>query len=157
MISWCGYQHGRISCCCLLFFFFFNNCNPNGISAMGNSGCLPRGKASYDRDAIQSMVHAVCFSVSIIHWTLTWTTGAHRCKCMRLHTVKYRHGKRVHWNLTPGEKSLAALGNRICIGSVLLFSSTNWATTPPLPLCSSLCISWYNIFGCVQSGDDDTI
>ena len=26
--------------------FFFHNCSLNGISPMGNSGCLPRGKPS---------------------------------------------------------------------------------------------------------------
>ena len=34
------------------------------------------GKASYDSHVTQPTVHAWCFNISIIHQTLTWTTGS---------------------------------------------------------------------------------
>ena len=52
-----------------------------------------------------------------------------------MHTIS--HGsvrtlqESLHWKLTVAEKSLAAPGNRICVGSVLFWCSTNWATSPP--------------------------
>ena len=36
----------------------------------------------------------------------------------------------LHWKLTPGEKFLAAPGNRTCVGSVPVRCSANWATSP---------------------------
>ena len=35
--------------------------------------------------ATQPMVHAGCFSVSIIHQTLTWTTGSLKCARLLMH------------------------------------------------------------------------
>ena len=40
-----------------------------------NFGLLSLGKACCDSHATQPTVHAMCISVSIIHPTLTWTTG----------------------------------------------------------------------------------
>ena len=52
---------------------------------------------------------------------------------MRLHTRVYGHRKEtLHWKLTVGEKSLAAPGNRTCVGSVPVRCSTNWSTSPPI-------------------------
>ena len=51
---------------------------PIWISAMGNSGFFSRGKpaASESRYPSYGTVHAGCFSVSIIHRSLTWTAGS---------------------------------------------------------------------------------
>ena len=39
--------------------------------------------------ATQPTVHAGCFSVSIIHPTLTWTTGSLMCTQMLMHAVAH--------------------------------------------------------------------
>ena len=44
--------------------------------------------------ATQLRVHVECFSVSIIHRTLPWTTGSLTSAQMRLHTGVYGHRKR---------------------------------------------------------------
>ena len=54
---------------------------------MGNSGCFPRGKP-----ATQSTVHARCFSVSIIHLTLTRTMGSLTCTQMLRHAAAQAWG-----------------------------------------------------------------
>ena len=49
--------------------------------------------------ATKPTVHAGCFSVSIIHRTLTWTTGSLTCERIlvpAIDTGVYRHRKRVH-------------------------------------------------------------
>ena len=45
--------------------------------------------------ATQRTVHAGCFSVSIIHRTLTWTTGSLTCSQMFMHAIAHR-GIRTH-------------------------------------------------------------
>ena len=68
---------------------------PNGISPMGNSGCFLRGKPAATELRYQTYVHAGCFSVSIIHQTLTWTTGSLMCTQMQMTVI-------AHWGLgTP--------------------------------------------------------
>ena len=57
--------------------------------------CSP-GKASCDRVALPNLrtVHAGCLSVSIIHRTLTWTTGSLTCTQMLMHAIA--HGERTY-------------------------------------------------------------
>ena len=55
---------------------------PSGISPMGSSGCLPCESQLQQRHTTQPTVHAGCFSVSIIHQTLTWTMGSLTCAQM---------------------------------------------------------------------------
>ena len=50
---------------------------PSGISPIGNAGCLPRESKLQQSCATQSMSYAGCFSIFIVHWTLTWTTGSY--------------------------------------------------------------------------------
>ena len=38
----------------------------------------------------QPIVHAWCFSVSIIYQTLTWTTGSLTCAQMLMHAIAHR-------------------------------------------------------------------
>ena len=52
---------------------------PNGISPMRNSGAFFGESQMRQSRATQPRVHAGCFSVSIIHRTLTWTTGSLTC------------------------------------------------------------------------------
>ena len=39
-----------------------------------------------------SKVHAGCFHVSVIHWTLTWTMGSLTCLCDNSYACIYTHG-----------------------------------------------------------------
>ena len=39
--------------------------------------------------ATQPRVHAGCFSVSIVHRTLTWTTGSLTCAQMKMHAIAH--------------------------------------------------------------------
>ena len=85
--------------------------------------------------ATQPTVHAGCFSVSVIHRTLTWTTGSLKCTQMLMHAIA--HGgvrtplESVQWKWSLGERSLATLRNRTCVGDVRVRHSANWATSPP--------------------------
>ena len=85
--------------------------------------------------ATRPTVPAGCFSLSISHRTLTWSTGSsnvrtnvNACGCTRGCTDARQS---LHWKLTLGEKSLAVPGNRICLSGVPVRRSTNWATSPP--------------------------
>ena len=69
----------------LLFFFFFYFLQlycPSGISPMGNSDAFPWESQLRQSRATQSTVHPGCFSVSIIHRTLTWTAESLTCAQM---------------------------------------------------------------------------
>ena len=73
-----------------------------GISPMGNSGRFPPGKSQLRQSrATQPQLHAGCFSVSIIHRTLTRTTGSLTCAQMLMHAIA--HGR---WTDTIEESVL---------------------------------------------------
>ena len=55
----------------------------------GKFGLLSLGKASCDSRATQPTVHAGCFSISIIHGTLTWITGSLMCAQMLMHVIAH--------------------------------------------------------------------
>ena len=83
-------QHGlSINCCIYIynmehpnffacFILFIQLYRLNGISPTGNMGYLSWGKPAATRVTLPSLL-AGCFSVSIIHWTPTWTTGSLTC------------------------------------------------------------------------------
>ena len=124
-----------------LLFTFFKNfflqlyC-PNGMSLMGNSGCSPRGKPAATESRYPTTVHGGCFSVSIIHRTLTWTTGYLPCAQTLMHAIAHRGARTpqesLHWKLTLGEKSLAAPGNRTCVSGVPVRCSNQMSYIPIL-------------------------
>ena len=61
---------------------------------MGNSGCF-RGESQLKQGRVtQPTAHAGCFSIYIIHRTLTRTTGSLTCAQMLMHAVA--HGVRTH-------------------------------------------------------------
>ena len=83
----------------------------------------------------QPTVHAGCFSVSIIHWTLTWTTGSLTCTQMLLHAIAHR----VVWTHITEPALKVDSGRKIPFHtrgiepvSVAWWSDalTNWATSP---------------------------
>ena len=67
------------------------------IVPMENSGCFffPGESQLRQSRATQPKVHAGCFSVSIIHRTLTWTTGSLVCAQMLMHAIAHQ-GVRTH-------------------------------------------------------------
>ena len=74
---------------CICFLHLRLYC-PVGISLMGNWGCFPGESQLRQSRATQPTVHAGCFSVSIIHRTLTWTTGSLTCAQMLMHAIAHR-------------------------------------------------------------------
>ena len=52
-------------------------------------GLPSQGKASRDSRATKPTAHAGCFSVSIIHRTLTSTTGSLTCTQMKIHAIAH--------------------------------------------------------------------
>ena len=98
---------------------------------------FPRESQLQQSHATQPMGHARCFSVSIIHQTLTWTTGSLTCTQMLMHVIAHVgvwtpiRQSALKLKLTLGEKSLAAPGDRTCVSSMPVRFSTNWATSPP--------------------------
>ena len=67
-------------CCC--FVYFLQLYCLNGIFPMGNSAAFPVESQLRQGRTTQPTVHAGCLSVSIIHRTLTWTTGSLTCTHM---------------------------------------------------------------------------
>ena len=67
----------------LCFLYFVHFVVPMGISSMRNLGCFPQGKPAATESRYPTLinykVHAGSFRVSIIHQTLTWTTGSVMC------------------------------------------------------------------------------
>ena len=69
--------------------------------------------------ATQPTAHAGCFSVSIIHQTLTRTTGSLTCRQMLMHVIAHRdvrpHVREFALKVALGEKLFTALGNQTCL------------------------------------------
>ena len=63
---------------------------PIGISPMWNSGCFHRESQLRQIRATQPILHVGCFSVSIIHQTLTWTKESLTCTHMLKHVIAHR-------------------------------------------------------------------
>ena len=104
--------------------------------SLGKFVFFPRGSQLWQSRATQSTVHAGCSSVSIIHRTLTWTTGSLTCEHMLTHAIAHG-GVRTHvrestLKVDSGEnkkKSFAAPGNR-CVSSVSVWCSNQLSYTP---------------------------
>ena len=56
------------------FFFFYNCTVPFGFLPWGIRVAFPGESQLGQSRATQPTVHAGCFSVSVLHRTLTWTT-----------------------------------------------------------------------------------
>ena len=81
------------------FFSFFYNCIVSMGFLQGKSVVLPAESQLQQSRVTQPWVHAGCLSVSIIHRTLTWTTGSSVCAQMLMHAVA--HGKTIPKSDTP--------------------------------------------------------
>ena len=62
------------------------------------------------------------------HGIFNVRTDVNACDCTQ---GAWASWESLHWKLTLERKSLAAPGNRTCVGGVLARCSTNWATSPP--------------------------
>ena len=124
-------------CHCTFFFklYFVQLYSPSGISPMENSGCFPWGKPA----ATVALPNLLCMLGVIVfpHSTelLTWTTEFLTCAQMLMQAIAprgvYGHTSgSLHWKLTVGEKSLAALGNRTCVSGVMVRCSNQLSYIP---------------------------
>ena len=113
-----------------LFFFFFNNCIvPLGFLPWEIRVAFPEESQLLPSRATQPTGHIGWFSVSIIHRTLTWTTGSLTCVQMLMRT-------RVCTERWLGEKSHAAPVSAVCRSDASLselhphpyfdFQTSNW-------------------------------
>ena len=95
MVSLSGRYHILLS----FFFFFFltlYNCIvPMGFIQWEIRVAFPGESQLRQSRATQTMVHAGCFSVFIIHRTLTWTTGSLTCAQILMHAIAHG-GVRTH-------------------------------------------------------------
>ena len=90
------------------FTLLFYNCIvPMGFLPRETRAAFPEESELQQRCATQPMVHAGCFSVSIIHQTLTQTTGSLTCAKMLMHAIAHR-GVGTPWESAlkadPGRK-----------------------------------------------------
>ena len=74
-----------------LFFGLFSNCIvPMGFLPCEIRGAFPGESQLQQSRAAQPRVHAGCFSVSITHGTVAWTTGSLTCAKMLMHAIAHR-------------------------------------------------------------------
>ena len=72
------------------FFFFFTTVLSQWDFSCGKFGLLSLGKASCDRVTLPNLRCMLgVVSVSIIHRTLTWTTGSLTCAQMLMHAIAH--------------------------------------------------------------------
>ena len=74
----------------LLFFSFYNCIVPVGFLLWAIRVAFPGDSQLRQSRATQPSVHAGCFSVSVIHRTLTWTTRSLRCAQTLMHSGAHR-------------------------------------------------------------------
>ena len=95
---WIVNVRNDMSACCAhkCYTFTFYNCIvPVGFLPWEIRVAFPGESQLQQSRATQPTVHAGCFSVSISHRTLTWTTGSLTCAQMLMHAIAHR-GVRPH-------------------------------------------------------------
>ena len=102
---------------------------PNGISPMGNSGCLPQGKPAATESCYPT--YFACWVFKCFHYPpnsdmdhgiFNVRKDVNACDCTRGFPDTVRESA---LKVDPGRKSLASPGNRTCVGSVPVRYSTN--------------------------------
>ena len=118
----------------ITFFFCYNCIAPMGFLPWEIRVAFPGKSQLWQSCATQPIVHAGCFSVSTIHWTLTWTTGSSTCAQMLMQAIAHR-GVWTHirvcteswlWEKNP----LPQLGIKPVSAAWQSDALTNWATHP---------------------------
>ena len=73
----------------LLLFLFYNCIDPLKFIPWEIRVAFPGESLLRQSRATQSTMHAGCFGVSIIHRTLTWTTGSLTCAQILMHAIAH--------------------------------------------------------------------
>ena len=81
--------HKGIVDVCYELFFFYNCIVPVGFLPWEIRVAFPGESQLRQSCATQFTVHAGCFSVFIIHQTLTWSTGSLTCIQMLMHAIAH--------------------------------------------------------------------
>ena len=110
----CVYLHFNF----FLNFYFLQLYCPNGSSPLENLDCFPQGKPAVTESCYPTYdapVQAWCFSVSIIHQTLAWTTGSLTCVQMLMYANaqggRTNNVRESALKADCGKKSFTAPGN----------------------------------------------
>ena len=106
----------------------------------GKFGLLSPGKAGCDSHATQPTVHARCFSVSIIHQTLTWTTRSLMCAQILMHAVA--HGGYMDTHKRVCTESWLWEKNPLLHQGIEPASAACWSHALPTelhPCCNNFC------------------
>ena len=72
-----------------MLFIFYHSIVPLGFLPWEIQVAFPGESQLRQSHATKATVHAGCFSVSIIHQTLTWTTGTLTCAEMLMHVIAH--------------------------------------------------------------------
>ena len=103
--SWDAADNGALNSCAhqpLTLFYIW------GFLPWEIRVAFPRESQLWQSCATQPTMHGGCFSVSIIHQSLAWTTGSLTCAQMLMHAIAHKGVKTswesLHWKLTLGEK-----------------------------------------------------
>ena len=73
----------------MYIFTFFTTALSQWDFSHGKFGLPSPGKASCNSHATHPTMHAECFSVFIVHQTLTWSTGSLTCAQMKMHVIAH--------------------------------------------------------------------
>ena len=103
-----------------------------GISPREIRVAFPRESQLQQSRATQSTVHTGCFSVPIIHRTVTWTTGSSPCAQMLMHAIEHG-GVR-----TPKESALEVDSGRKISCPTGESNLRQWRACPTLHQLSSI-------------------
>ena len=116
--------HDQLQVACKGVEPFYNCIVPMGFFPWEIQVAFPR----------EPTVHAGCFSVSIIHQTLTWITGSLMCAQMLMNAIAHRgvqtHVRESALKVDSGRKFHAAPGNRTCINSMMVQCSNQLSYIP---------------------------
>ena len=127
---------GRGSLQIYFFFSFFNCLVPVGFLPWKIRVAFPGESQLRQSRATQPTLHAGCFSVSIIHRTLTWTIGSRTCAQMLMHAIAHGGCTDAHnrvfteswlWEKNP----LPHRGIEPASAAWRSDALTNWAASPP--------------------------
>ena len=134
--------------------FFYDCMCSTGIALMGNSGCFPCGNSH----TTHPTAHAGCFSVSIIHWTLTWRTSLTSAHIL-MHAIVHRH---IQTDVRESECTESGLWKKNPLpqqglkpASVVCQSNALPSELHPHPICSdcALFFCFWKPTNCCIQGD----
>ena len=137
----CRFCYG--GCCFIIIKHFFYRCVAPLVFLPQEIRLAYPGECQlWQSNATQPTVHAGCFNNSITHWTLTGTTRSVTSAQLLMSGIAHEGVqtpvRESALKVAVGKKSLAAQGNRTCVGGVPVRRCTNWATCPLFCILYSL-------------------